>query len=241
MRKKIEPNIAYSIHNGICFCSGRYKGYIAFATINEEGMVTTSWKTAKKIFKDKKSDKKRRKKEKVIAVLYVLLITLLCIKMLMINPVYSMRTVLISYALWVLSRFIVEVVTTKKQGEDTLKFHSAEHMVINAFDSLKRVPTLEEIRQYSRFSNFCGVNEFAKIIINISFILICTFMRSPIGMLLSMLIAIGIVEIAGRNGFLNFLQIVTLAKPTDRELMVAIEGMKLWFKMEKEEEKNISF
>ena len=56
-----------------------------------------------------------------------------------------------------------------------------------------------------------------------------------------MLIAIGIVEIAGRNGFLNFLQIVTLAKPTDRELMVAIEGMKLWFKMEKEEEKNISF
>ena len=36
------------------------------------------------------------------------------------------------------------------------KFHAAEHMAINAYEQLQRIPSLDEIKSFSRFSKDCG-------------------------------------------------------------------------------------
>ena len=48
------------------------------------------------------------------------------------------------------------------------RFHAAEHMALNAYQKLQRTPTLGEIKNFSRFSKYCGSR---KILSNIFFII----------------------------------------------------------------------
>ena len=108
-------------------------------------------------------------------------------------------------------------------------------MVINAYRELKRVPTLKEIRGYSRFSNTCGTNEITETVTSCIWMIFCTFISNPMYMLMVMLAGNIIILILLRFGYLNFLQRYTTAVPTEIELRVAIEGMRVWLENEKKE------
>ena len=106
-------------------------------------------------------------------------------------------------------------------------------MLINAYRKLKRVPSLEEIREYSRFDNDCSTNLVTQTAISFVLMFFCTFIRNS---LIGIIVSNTIVLILLQCGFLNFLQKWTTIVPTDRELSVAIAGLNAWIENEKKGE-----
>ena len=111
-------------------------------------------------------------------------------------------------------------------------------MVCNAYKALQRVPTINEIREYSRYSSSCGTNATTEIIIILPLMSLAEkiyyFYNWPPIVLVIMTGIITIsVLVLERYGYLNFLQYFTTEKPDEIELLVAIEGLKMWEEKEK--------
>lgn len=51
-----------------------------------------------------------------------------------------------------------------KEGINLLKNHAAEHMVHLAYKSLKRIPSKEEVKHFSRINPSCGINIYSAFI-----------------------------------------------------------------------------
>lgn len=232
--------------NGIRFYSKCHKGYVAISTIDELGDIKTEWTTMKRYKKEKnKQDKIADMKKLFIFILYVLLFATIFVILIewaiSKQPMLGMRFFLIGYAFMLLSTFVIRTYIERKKEKNAYKFHSAEHMVLNAYRKLKRVPSLEEIRQYSRFSNSCGTNVTTQMVMNFTLMFLCTFICNPLYRCIGMLSVNIIVLILLQCGFLNFLQKYTTITPTDKELSVAIEGMNVWFENEKKKKEKSRF
>lgn len=116
------------------------------------------------------------------------------------------------------------------------KFHSAEHMAVNAYEQLQRIPTLGEIKRFSRFSKGCGFMLIMhRIVTHLSVIILLLFAIG--GNMSAYYFALAIIPafmiIAWHKGWFKFLQVFFTAPPTDNELEVAIEGLKNFEEMEK--------
>jgi uncharacterized protein YqhQ len=107
-------------------------------------------------------------------------------------------------------------------------------MAAQAIEKLQRVPTLEEIKHFSRIERSCGTN--------ISTILVLMyFLASFWGLLLNgipsiMVYVLSLVLLLFllAKGWLNFIQYITTVPPTDEELLVAIAGIQEWYNHETE-------
>lgn len=124
------------------------------------------------------------------------------------------------------------------------KFHSAEHMAVNAYEQLQRIPTLGEIKCFSRFSSKCGFMPIVgRIVTHLSVIILLLFAIG--GNMSAYYFALAIIPtfmvLAWRKGWFEFLQVLVTTPPTDSELEVAIEGLKNFEEMEKALNKKISF
>ncbi len=243
MRTKLKIDEAQAMNNGICFYSKRHKNYVAIATIDEQGIISTEWTTMKNYKKNKsKQEKKAEMKIIVKLVLIVWLfidaIWMLSKKLSSINFIYGIRTWLLGYALIILGTFIIYKRIERKQKADLYKFHSAEHMVLNAYSKLKRVPTIQEICQYSQFINSCSTNVTAVIVTSCILMFVCSFITDQ----LIVILLVNIITIILLNcGCLNVLQKFTTITPTNKELLVAIEGMNTWLENEKKEKEKSKF
>lgn len=127
-----------------------------------------------------------------------------------------------------------------KNGYSLNRFHGAEHMAINAYNKLQRIPTLEEIRGFSRFLKNCGSRHlFKKLVPNLVLcILIAVFtFSSPTfwALFIGLVIPINIViRLCIDEGWFRFLQVFITEKPSDNELLLAIEALKNFESMEEE-------
>ena len=115
------------------------------------------------------------------------------------------------------------------------RYHSAEHMVLNAYHKLGKVPSLEEIKTFSRFSKYCGCRVLtSKIIEDIPTTLAIAF-YAEIHFIPYILICI-FSYIIGRKllkkDFIKVEQILFTEPPTDLELEVAIKGLETLLKEE---------
>ena len=246
MRKKLKVDHSHSMDNGIRFYSKRHKGYVAISTVDEVGNIKTEWTTMKKYKKEKnKHDKIANMKKFFIFILCVLpfatIFTILLEWAISKDTLLGIRVFLMGNAFMLLGRFVITTFIERKKEKNAYKFHSAEHMVLNAYEKLKRVPSLEEIREYSRFSNYCGTNVTTQLVMNFTLMFLCTFISNLLYSNIGMLSANIIVIILLQCGFLNFLQKYTTIIPTDKELLVAIEGMNVWFENEKMEKEKSRF
>lgn len=246
MRQELKINHANSMNNGICFYSKRHKDQVAIATVDKQGNVTAEWTTMKVYRKNK--DKHQRIAEMkrifrfIVSMLpFVIVFSILLVQEMYKNHIYGIRTLLIGYALLLLFSFIVSNSIKRREERRAYKFHSAEHMVINAYRKLGRVPSLEEIHQFSRFCNSCGTNATTQMVVSFILMAVCSFIPNPLYSTIGMLSVNVIVLILLRCGFLNFLQIFTTITPTDKELTVAIMGMNVWFENEKKEKEKSKF
>lgn len=107
----------------------------------------------------------------------------------------------------------------------TRRYHGAEHAVINAYYDLHRVPTLEEIKQYSNWSDRCSsLNSFYAaiplFIVGISrivcvgnwFIVVATILIIIMGILI-------------KKQKLYFLESIITSNPKDEEYELAINAL----------------
>lgn len=234
--RTLEVDHAHSMDNGIRFYSKRHKGYVCISTVDESGNITTEWKTLKEQRKEKNKHDKISDIKKLLCILPFALFFAVGVAWIMSKDLtLGMRAWLIGQILISLSSFFISTTIDRKKDKNWLKFHSAEHMVLNAYRELKRVPSIDEISTYSRFSNSCGTNATTQMVVTFMLMFVATFISNPLYMMLGMLFSNIIVLIFLQCGLLNFMQILTTQKPTEQELLVAIEGMRVWLEHEKKE------
>lgn len=62
------------------------------------------------------------------------------------------------------SLMVWAIVQVRKRGPELRKNHGAEHQVAAAYEKLKRVPTIEEVKRFSRINRKCGIAYYSGII-----------------------------------------------------------------------------
>ena len=127
--------------------------------------------------------------------------------------------------------------SSKESKYSVAKFHSAEHMVINAYTDLQRIPSFDEVKKASRFSRHCGS---MKLIEDLSFKMVFAILIACIGipgltilnyaLLVLFVFILYILEI--KNKWLKVLQVFITSTPSDTEIEVAIEAIKNFEQME---------
>ena len=122
----------------------------------------------------------------------------------------------------------------KKKG--LTRYHGAEHMSIAAYMDLNRVPTIQEVKKYSVFSEYCGsmhlINKAVKPICLSAVTLFLPYDMSTIRRILIYFAILSLINFIQKRGWFKYLQVLFIDKPTDREIEVAIEGIKEFEKME---------
>ena len=98
-----------------------------------------------------------------------------------------------------------------------------------------RLPSIEELRNHSRLYRFCGANASLIILFLCIILLIQLFLK--LGPLLCSTVLV-ILELSLQLGVFNFVQLLVTQTPTDRELNVAIEGLKAWIENEQKSTEN---
>lgn len=115
------------------------------------------------------------------------------------------------------------------------RFHAAEHMAINAYANLQRVPTIEEIKHEPRVTEDCGSMIIFKKIIMHSFICFAIYFiasKSIIAFALFCAISSLVLLFLFEKGYMNFLQLLVTSKPNDIEILVAYLGIKKFDRVE---------
>lgn len=238
MRTELVLSHARSMNNGIIFYSNRHKGYGAIATIDENGNIKTEWTTVEEY--EEKNEIYQEKSKYILkivllflpcAILFSLLDTFLLLTGIFL--ISFIRIFLVEIFLTALFAFIASIYIDRKIEKNTYKFHSAEHMVINAYEQARRVVSIKKIHKYSRFHNYCGTTSMTLLFLYIILIFICSFIPNLFLQIIFMIFGIKILFVLKNHGYLNFLQKFTTIPPTDKELLVAIAGLRMWIKNEK--------
>lgn len=220
------------MNNGVIFYSTRHKGCITIATVDKQGNIQTKYTTIEKYQKPQEKhsnpvDKNFYFKSFIFSLLVSTGFLLLSIVK---GFIYGFRFMLI----WFILQFLFNLNRSKKKNEDVARFHSAGHMVINAYEKLGRVPSLKEICQSSRFYNLCEINATSIIFVVFPFsLLICTFVSNILYCIIALISINVLIIICMQLGFFNFIQLFNISKPTYKELLVVFEGIKVWDENEK--------
>lgn len=114
-------------------------------------------------------------------------------------------------------------ITGDKDYIQMYKFHSAEHAVVNAYCDLKRVPTIEEIKNYSNYAYGCGVAQaFKKVWLYLG--LGFCYLIPDIWFFVALIIFL-IVSLLWHKKNFFFTEIFALINPTESEYEVAIHAI----------------
>lgn len=233
MRKHVKH--AISMENGIIFYSQKHNNHVAVATIDAQKNITTKWTTVEKYEKSKSKEKRIREKREnlkrtAIRIPLVVIFTIIWDMQVKRGTIYGMRVILLGLSVMLIINFLFNLEYIKN-ARRILRFHGAEHKVLNAYEELGRIPTIEEVKKFSRFSNRCGTNITTYVIDNILMIM-ASYINNPLRRL-GIIIIINVVFITlVEAGCFNFLQRLNTSEPTVEEIKVAIEGLKVWHENE---------
>jgi len=176
-------------------------------------------------------DFKRIRKQTLITNIFLLLIAfLLTWKTLNIGFILAATfwVIFASKDFWAFTNVAFQMKSRHGSEHSTARYHSAEHMVVNAYNQFGRVPSIEEAKQFSRFSKHCGSQSTINhLILSITTcILCCIACKIPIAIYLPLLIIIqGFCILASKKGWFKFFQAFVTEEPTEDELEVAIHGI----------------
>jgi len=191
-----------------------------------------------KTFIKAQNDMKQFKKHaKIVAILDILLITISIFLLKSFSAAYASV-----YFSLLLSFTLSELVITFHKFDfkhglystQVARFHGAEHMAINSYIKLGRVPTFEEVKKASRFSKGCGMSgqlmrlgTWFCVFITIFFADINIYVHLSF---LALTIVMIIFILTGTN--LIQLQALVTAKPTKLEIDCALKGIQELDKMD---------
>lgn len=128
----------------------------------------------------------------------------------------------------------------KKYGIAFLKNHGAEHKVFSAYKKLKRIPSIEETKNFSRISPKCGINMYSGFITSqlIGFV-VYIITDYKISEILLFIIPLFFSTIFPLNLIGKLCQFFTTAKPEDSNIELAIAALSALEKYENK--KNILY
>ena len=215
MRKDLKISKAKSMENGIKFYSIKHKGYFSITKINDKGDIISEWQNNDKETKNKKEEMKNFIKLLIFSFPVVIVSILLLMwgdKLSIIHQsgicylIISILSIYISFEIYFLG---------KTKENRWKKFHSAEHMILNAYRKLGKIPSIDELRKFSRFSNSCSSNVQIQIPLTCFMLFIESFIPNYICMRIAMDLSIIVVLILIITGHLNYMQYFTTEIPTD--------------------------
>lgn len=121
--------------------------------------------------------------------------------------------------------FVKAKIFRKKKFIDLMRYHGAEHAVINAFYDLGIVPSIDEIKKYSRFSLRCGsLSELYKSAGWCVPAIAVLFPNYWCTLLVAVILYILLIIMYNKEK-LYFMEFMVTSNPTDSEYKVAIEGL----------------
>lgn len=114
----------------------------------------------------------------------------------------------------------------KKGNENLLRNHGAEHMVFSAYKKLKRLPTIEETKRFSRINRSCGVTIFSAFFTSqlIGFF-VYRYANYQISEWILFLVPLCFGNIFPFNTLGKLAQFWTTSKPNDANINLAITAM----------------
>lgn len=247
MQKFFYSLAAMSLHNGIIIYSSRNKGAFSKATLAEDGTIIVNYY---------KSPEKSSPDPPCFHIFLITFFITIVIGFILLcyNNILEYFLLIFPFACFISLISYILIVRKTAYGQSIFRFHSAEHMVLNAFEKLQKVPSLEEAKKFSRFSSSCGTNYIISKIIDFSllclgiiffkqhiFLLIQAknfyvfqiyVIRRLLGILWKLSFVCLLKEILFMCGILNFLQYLTTMPPTDKELDVSIACLQSLFNNE---------
>lgn len=121
---------------------------------------------------------------------------------------------------------ILLIVSRHKEKEEGLKNHAAEHMVFAAYQKLKRIPTLEESKCFSRISPCCGITLYSSFITyQIIGFIIYILIDFVIPEIILFIIPLLFSDYAPFNWLGKLAQFFTTSKPDDANIELAIAAI----------------
>lgn len=115
----------------------------------------------------------------------------------------------------------------KKDGDilSLMRFHAAEHAVINGYYDLGRTPTMKEIKNYSSFSRGCGSLEQSFNIVIFGLLAIVRFLTTGWLFVVLAVLTIALTIVLYKTGHFYFAEVMILEEPSDLEYEVAIKAL----------------
>lgn len=115
----------------------------------------------------------------------------------------------------------------KKDGDvlSLMRFHSAEHAVINGYYDLQRLPTLDEIKRYSSYSRACGSLEQSFNLVLFGSLAIVRFLTTGLLFVPVAIFVVILVIVLYKSNMLYFTEFMILDEPSDLEYNVAIKAL----------------
>ena len=114
----------------------------------------------------------------------------------------------------------------REQGKKLLKNHGAEHMVFKAYQKLKRIPNITEVKKFSRISSKCGINIFSAFIMAQ---IIGFFVYQNFGYIIPeavlVIVPVFVYYIFPFNFLGNIAQLWTTSEPEDENISLAIAAL----------------
>lgn len=176
-------------------------------------------------------EKKETEKLSVSYVIYTLVgififyIPHLCKSILMTHQMHKNKNLLIPYLIPMIIYFFITLLTILGTHTDKvlIKNHGAEHKVFNAYRKLKRIPTIEETKKFSRITFYCTSNLYPAL-----------FLAQIIGFFVQMHTGYRIPEILlfaiphlkpGLFPLGYFVQLFTTQEPDDDAIALAIAAI----------------
>ena len=168
-------------------------------------------------------------------IMYALLIVMACLT----KDVYNITAMVIfviatrKYLYDLLcSIFSIKLGSGKPYG----RMEAAKNMAINAYNTRKRIPTMEELRASSRYSVTCPYRKQLTWVSTCAFIcLMGSFVsRSSLKVCVIFIVLYGILSfIVKKYELIEYLQFFVTNEPTDEELELAHQGLRLFEKLDK--------
>ena len=195
---------------GMKFYSSRHAGYYSLSMITREGEIQARW------------SKIRQEKWSISNV--ISFVAGFALFFLMSNGVNAKFIVIIYSVMFIigyLANIILGIIKDRKNG--LLKWSAAQNMVINAYHSLERVPTIEEAHTFPCFFDYSHKNFQIRAVLS-AILLLISILTIPILLFPTLPILYFVLPLR----IFNFIQKLTTREPSDKELQVAIEGVKVW-------------
>lgn len=225
-------NSSFILANGVIYYSKKHPKYLAIAT-RKNDHLSAEWTTVDKC---KEEMSPINTLASIFYLLFLFFATVISFFLLSIpEGIYSpadLRYCFLGIGILLFIFFFAYVYARKKKSPNISKYTAAVNQVVNAYEKLNRIPSLEEAKSYSMYDTDSLVNTNMQIII-IYIILYFTVQLSTLATFeVCTFSLIFVTWLARKLGLLNFMQKFTTDTPTDKELEVALACLKVWYENE---------